>query len=169
MQKDRSDALRQKIPVLGLNEDKPPLVVAPLKYLVLDHSEITNVPFRKLIEGYMLHLGIHVMDIIPEAAPDTNEGIGTRNRDNLSTDEEFRHFVTLAVGRQTVALKYEAEYTLCDGLRDHDSTYEIPVPIEVEALRGRSSEVMVGNDALVTYFEMAIDALLKRVLELGSN
>ena len=73
------------------------------------------------------------------------------------------------VGGQTVVLEDEAEDALRDGLRDHDCAQEVAVSVEVEALRRRGGEMVVRYDPLVLDFEVAIDALLKGVLEVTAN
>ncbi|MBI2193308.1 MAG: hypothetical protein HYU36_15135 [Planctomycetes bacterium] len=167
-QKNRHGPVFIEIPVLCLHWKQLPLVGTIREDLVLDRCEIRNVTLRKLRERNFHHLGIHVMNVVPEAAPDSGEGIGTFRRNEAFSDEQLRHFGDFEplLGSQAVTLKNEAEDALCYGLGDHDGAQEIPIAVELQALRGRGGKMMVRKDALTPNLQASFCSLPERKIEL---
>ncbi|MDH5740412.1 MAG: hypothetical protein OEY77_08810, partial [Nitrospira sp.] len=149
----------------GSDRHELPVAGVPLEDFVLDLREVTDVALSEFLEWDLRHFRIHVVHVVSETSPDANKGLSTGFGDDLALYQLLGHIRTLLNSSEVVAVQDEVEDALGHGLRDHDGTEKVPIPVEVEAFRGSGGEVVVGDDPLVLNLDVAIYALLKRVLE----
>ena len=164
-------AILIKIPVLRVERDDVAVTRIEIEYLPFNGCKILDVLFREHREVDFRNLGVHMVNIVAEAFPNSIECLCAFFGDGLLLDKKINNLRTIhfVAGFDVIAFDDEFPDSLGDSLGHHDNTEEVPIRVKADALSRSLSEMMVWNDVLVRNFKVAVDTLMKRCIEAGEQ